>query len=177
VLKAVFRAGRYFRVFKPDWTNPLDTRPSLGHGGRWNGPGVFGALYLAKTIAVAAANARRQHRGRAIGLFDLKPGRRPHLLTVTVPHSLHLDVVSQNGVRALKLPANFPWQIDHATCQAIGLKAYHEPRLRGIAARSAAECSAADWLGEELAWFDRSPALREVERQTFARWYPDVYPQ
>lgn len=175
-MKALSRSGHYYRVFKPGWGNPLDTRPSFTRGGRWNAAGEFGVIYLNKTLDVAAANARKQHLGRAIGLFDLKADRRPHLLTVSVPRSLHLDVVSREGVSALRLPANYPWHVDHDRCQPIGLRAYNEVRLRGIAARSAAECTAKDWIGEELAWFDRSPALREIERRSFSKWYPDVYP-
>ncbi len=40
-------------------------------------PGEFGALYLNATVRVAAANARAQHSGRAIKLFDLLPEARP----------------------------------------------------------------------------------------------------
>ncbi len=175
-MKAVTRGGHYYRVFKPGWGNPLDTKPSFEHGGRWNPSGEFGVLYLSQTLAVAAANARRQHLGRAISLFDLKPERRPHLLTVDVPRSLNLDVVTREGLSALKLPASYPWHIERERCHPIGKRAYAEHRLRGIAARSAAECMRTQWLGEELAWFDLSPRVIEVERRSFARWYPDVYP-
>jgi RES domain-containing protein len=175
-LKALSRGGHYFRVFKPDWDDPLDTKPNRERGGRWNAPGTFGALYLNATPAVAAANARRQHAGRAIGLFDLRPERRPSLLTVDVPRGLHADVVTIDGIKMLRLPANYPWNVDHERCRPIGKRAYAEARLRGVACRSAAECTATEWLGEELAWFDRSKKLDAVERRAFTKWYPDPYP-
>ena len=175
-MKAISRRGRYFRVFKPGWSDPLDTTPNRERGGRWNAAWSFGALYLNATLAVAAANARRQHIGRAIGLFDLRPERRPSLLTVEVPGSLHLDVITPAGVKALHLPAHYPWNIGHDRTRPIGKRAYAQIRLRGIACRSAAECTASEWIGEELAWFDRSPKLAEVARQPFAAWYPDPHP-
>ncbi|HTU68842.1 MAG TPA: hypothetical protein VMF11_00860 [Candidatus Baltobacteraceae bacterium] len=175
-MKAIVRSGDYFRVFKPGWSDPLDPSYSLERGGRWNAPHTFGVLYLNATYAVAAANARRRHAGRAIGLFDLKPDRRPHLLTLDVPRSLALDVVTDAGIAALDLPANYPWRVAHARCRPIGKNAYAQRRLRGIACRSAAECTATDWIGEELAWFDRSPLLVERSRRSFEQWYPDPHP-
>lgn len=175
-MKSISRRGHYFRVFKPQWDDPLDMEPNREHGGRWNAPGSFGALYLNATLAVAAANARRQHAERAIGLFDLRPERRPWLLTVDVPKSLHLDVVTPKGIDALGLPVNYPWHVPHSRCRPIGKRAYSEQRLRGIACRSAAECTATEWIGEELAWFDRSKTLSEVDRRAFSKWYPDPFP-
>ncbi|MGC1381803.1 MAG: RES domain-containing protein [Candidatus Baltobacteraceae bacterium] len=173
----ITRGGTYFRVFKPDWDDPLDTSFSREIGGRWNAPGLFGALYLNATRTVAAANARAQHRGRAIGLLDLRPERRPRLLQVHVPRCTVLDAVRPEGLRAVNLPANYPWRVGPERCRPIGLRAYRRGDLRGIASRSAAECSATDWLGEELAWFDKSPSLRESgPRRDFELWYPDAIP-
>jgi hypothetical protein len=176
-MQAATRAGTYFRVYKPDWTNPLDNTFSKTVGGRWNAPGTFGVLSLNSTLIVAAANARRQHRGRAIGLFDLRPERRPWLLQVKVPKSTVLDLVSEQGVRGLRLPEHFPWGVARDRCQPIGLRAYRSGHFQGIASRSAAECSPHHWVGEELSWFDSSPPLRENgPRRPFERWYPDVTP-
>ncbi len=175
-MKAILRGGHYHRVYKPDWQDPLDTQPDRERGGRWNAPRSFGLLYLNATLVVAAANARTHHAGRAIGLFDLKPERRPHLLTLDVPRSLQLDVVTSEGLSALGLPGTYPWRVAHSRCRPIGKLAYKEQRLGGIASRSAAECSPTEWLGEELAWFDRSPALAVIATQSFAAWYPDVQP-
>jgi len=171
------RSGTYYRAFKPEWPDPLATTPSRLQGGRWNPPGEFGVLYLNRTIEVAAANVRARHIGRAIGLFDLQPERRPHLLQVHIPRSTCLDLVSPSGVAALGLPATYPFAVGHETCRPIGRRAYATGRFRGIACRSAAECTSKDWLGEELAWFDTAPSPQENDaRRPFATWYPDVAP-
>jgi RES domain-containing protein len=176
-VKSTRREGDYYRVFKPDWADPLDTAPSKQHGGRWNPAGAFGVLYLNATLDVAAANARAQHVGRAIGLFDLRPERRPHLLQVAVPRSECLDVVTPDGIEALRLPPHFPHAVAHARCQKIGRRAYVSKAYQAIACRSAAECGPKDWIGEELAWFDAAPALSEnAPRRDFAAWYPDSIP-
>lgn len=176
-MRGTSRGGTYFRVFKSDWSDPLDTSFSKMLGGRWNPPGTFGVLSLNRSIIVAAANARAQHLGRAIGFFDLRPERRPSLLQVHVPECVVLDVASEAGLSAVRLPASFPWNVPHSRCQPIGLRAYHAGRFRAIASRSAAECAPQEWLGEELSWFESSPALRENgARRTFAQWYPDVTP-
>ncbi|MBV8530613.1 MAG: RES domain-containing protein [Candidatus Eremiobacteraeota bacterium] len=176
-MRRITRGGTYLRVFKPDWNDPLDPNFSKTAGGRWNAPGAFGVVSLNATLVVAAGNARIQHRGRAIGLFDLRPARRPSLLQVHVPNSMTLDVISDRGIRDLRLPAQFPWNVPHERCRAIGLQAYRSRGVRGIASRSAAECTPREWLGEELAWFDSSPALHENgPRHSFATWYPDAIP-
>lgn len=177
LVRRIIRSGTYFRVFKPDWNDPLDTSFSKETGGRWNAPGKFGVLSLCASLAVAAANARKQHSARAIRLFDLRPERRPSLLQVNVPNGSVLDVVSEIGVREARLPADYPWNVANERCQPIGFRAYRSGRLRGIASRCAAECAPRQWLGEELSWFDCAPALKESgPRRTFARWYPDVIP-
>ena len=133
-------------------------------------------LYLNRTLEVAAANARWQHRKRAIGLFDLRPERRPILVTVEVPRVGALDVVTAEGLRDLRLPASYPFAAGHARCRPIGRRAY-KGGLPGIACRSAAECFATGWVGEELAWFDRAPGVRERgPRRAFGEWYPDSIP-
>jgi hypothetical protein len=176
-VRSLTRSGTYLRVFKPEWSDPLDTTPSRIHGGRWNPPGGFGALYLCRDRSVAAASARAQHAGRAVGLFDLKPKRRPRLLQVHVPRSVCLDVVSAAGLAELHLPHIFPFDVGHPRCQRIGMRAYRSAAYRGIACRSAAECRPTGWVGEELAWFDSSAALIENgPRQDFATWYPDPIP-
>ncbi len=175
-MQTIERSGVYYRIAKPGWNDPLDTSPSKETGGRWNPPGQFGALYLNRTIEVAAANARWQHRGRAIGLFDLQPDRRPILVATAVPNAHVLDVVTGGGIRALRLPASYPFAVDHSRCQPIGRRAY-KSAIPGVACRSAAECTASSWVGEELAWFDHALPLGEQgPRREFADWYPDSIP-
>lgn len=178
MLREVRGTGTYYRIFKSGWRDPLDPSFSLARGGRWNPPGAFGAVYLCATIEVAAANARAQHAGRAIGLFDLQPSRRPSLLQVHVPDGAVLDVVTDAGVRAAGLPLQYPSGVGHERCRAIGREAYAQPTLNGIACRSAAEAKLGHWIGEELAWFDRAAALHENgPRRAFAHWYPHPFPR
>lgn len=173
---AVSRGGTYFRLYKPGWSDPLDSSFARLHGGRWTPPGEFGALYLNATISVAAANARHQHARRAIQLFDLRPEKRPSLLDVVVPTSLVADVVSPEGIAGLALPSSYPLGVDYAQCWPVARAAYAEARLAGIACRSNAECTAAHCVGEELAWFDRSKLPRKRRRRDFAHWYPGPHP-
>ena len=172
----VDRAGTYYRVFKPDWSDPLDASFAKTFGGRWTPRGELGAVYLNATIEVSAANARLQHRRRAIGLFDLRPEKRPSLLDVRVPRHLVGDVVTSAGIAAAGLPSDYPIGVSHASCWAAARAAYADTRLAGIACRSAAECTATYCAGEELAWFDRAKPVARIQERTFARWYPGPYP-
>jgi RES domain-containing protein len=174
-LPSVNRSGRYFRVCKPEWVNCGDMSFSKSAGGRWNPPGDFGALYLNATVRVAAAQARHQHEGRAIALFDLRPERRPILASFDVPPVTVIDVVAQEALRALGLPSTYPVDVGWGPCRQIARTAYHSG-LAGVAARSAAEARVNDVVGEELAYFDSQPTLVEIERKTFAEWYPDPHP-
>jgi hypothetical protein len=83
--------------------------------------------------------------------------------------------VTADAIRSLGLPATYPVDVAWAPCQQIARTAYHSG-LAGIAARSAAEARANDFVGEELAYFDSQPVLNELERRTFAEWYPDPHP-
>lgn len=170
---ATARGGAYFRVCKPDWIDCGDTSYSKAAGGRWNPPGQFGALYLNATLQVAAAQARQQHAGRAVGLFDLRPDRRPDLAVFEVPRLVVIDAVTPAGVRALGLPARYPIGVPWPRCQSIGRGAYGD--LAGVAARSAAEARPERSVGEELAVFD-TLRLLAVRREPFWAWYPDPIP-
>ncbi len=138
-------------------------------------PNEFGALYLNKTVRLAAAQARHQHAGRAITLFDLQPHRLPVLATFDVPTIDVVDASSAEGLAALELQADYPVGVGWKTCQLIARRAYRES-FAGVAARSAAEARVADVVGEELARFDSQPPLEPLELRPFENWYPDPYP-
>jgi RES domain-containing protein len=175
-LMHVARSGAYYRVCKPGWADCADTSYAKANGARWNPRGAFGALYLCATIEVAAANARSQHSGRAISLFSLRPERRPSLQRFDVASARFVDVVSAQGVAAAGLPPEFPQSVGWSRCQPIAASAY-EAGERGIACRSAAECSDKGWLGEELAVFDSAPQPKPVGKaRAFRDWYPDLMP-
>ena len=175
-LLRVTRSGAYFRVCKPDWQDCGDTSYAKANGARWNPRGAFGALYLCATVEVAAANGRNQHSGRAIGLFSLRPERRPQLQRFDVAAERFADIVSVKGVEAAGLPPEFPYNVGWSRCQPVG-QAAHDAGLPGIACRSAAECTRTSWLGEELAVFDSAPRPKAVGKpKRFAEWYPDLVP-
>ncbi len=168
------RGGEYYRVVAPDWSNPLDTSYAKAAGGRWNPPGEFGALYLNATLRVAAGNARAQHAGRAIKLFDLVPDARPELVTVVVPSIDVVDASSPGGVAALGFAPDFPYGVPWEPCQVIA-RAAHAAGIAGVAARSNAEATAVEVVGEELAAFEGVHVVERVRRH-FTEWYPDPIP-
>jgi hypothetical protein len=175
-VKLLSRGGRYYRVVNPHWVDPLDPSYSKIFGGRWTPQGEFGALYLCATVDVAAANARWQHRYRAIKLFDLRPEARPSLVMVNVPENPFLDVVTAAGVAALRLPRAYPFGVPRERCWPIARRAYAQ-RIPGIACRSNAEADTTSWIGEELALFDYTLPVRRVGKiKPFAAWYPDAIP-
>ena len=174
-LKTVLRSGRYFRVVDPDWSDPADTTFSRAAGGRWNPPATFGALYLNSNESVAAANARARHAKRAIQLFDLLPEFRPQLVTFTISDIDVLDALTSLGIADIGFAESFPFGVSWDACQSVALQA-HEAGLRGVAARSAAECTATFFHGEELALFDDSTLPLPTIRRAFADWYPDPIP-
>jgi RES domain-containing protein len=168
--------GVYFRVCKPDWLDCTDISYGKMFGGRWNPPGAFGALYLNRTIEVAAAQARQMFRSGEATVFDLRPERRPQLLEIDITECVVLDAVTDEGLASVGLPSAYPYRVDHVFCQRIGARAHAEPGISGIACRSASACSGpAHFVGEELALFDRAMAFgRPADRpRPFADWYPD----
>jgi hypothetical protein len=175
----VVRHGRYYRVCDPRWNDCMDTSFSKAHGGRWNPRGEFGALYLCRTLAVAAANARQNFAFEIHTLLDLKPEFRPAVLELIIPsmpERAFVDAVTDAGLVAAGLPETYPFarnaKVTHAMCRKIGTAAYANAE-RGIACRSAAEAAESSWLGEELALFDRSVGIaRRGRRRGFSDWYP-----
>jgi hypothetical protein len=88
----------------------------------------------------------------------------------------YVDIVTANGVAAAGLPSEYPHGVGWSRCQPIGA-ATHAAGEIGIACRSAAECSATAWLGEELAIFDSATQpKRSGGPRAFADWYPDLIP-
>lgn len=170
--RRVRRGGEYLRVANPTWSDPFDSAFSQRAGGRWNPPGSFGALYLNRDIRTASANARRfvAEQG-GFSLFDLKPERRPVAVCCTVSPRLLANVVTETGLGAVGLPAEYPWQVGWDRCQPIGvgLRAAGEV---GIAARSAAECARpGQWVGEEVVLFEPVREVRRGRVLGFDQWY------
>jgi RES domain-containing protein len=175
VRRTVRRGGPYYRVVAPEWIDPADTTYSKQRGGRWNPAGEFGALYLNATTQVAAANARAQHSGHAIKLFDLLPEARPELVTFEVPMVDVVDACTPIGIAALGFAENFPYGVTWPPCQAIGRET-HMNALAGVAARSNAEATGTASVGEELALFEEVAVGPSRARRRFDEWYPDPIP-
>jgi len=176
-LPTATRGGPYYRVYNPAWIDPPDnTSHSKGAGGRWNPQGAFGALYLNATVLVAAAQARFQHKDRAIKLFDLQPHARPMLATFDVDETVVVDAVDPAAVRALRLPVSFPFGVDHEPCRKIAQRA-NAAGIAGVATRSNAEATRTTTVGEELALFDTHPLPKQIgQGVAFADWYPAPIP-
>lgn len=169
-MRRVERGGPYYRVCKPEWSDCGDTGFSL-RGGRWNPPGEYPVLYLNRTVRMAALQAVENFRGEAHSLFDLRPERRPHLQSFTVPRADYVDAVTDAGVLALGLPAGYPDGAGWERCQPIG-RAAQAAGERGIACRTAC-AGGADPDHEELALFDRDGApAAPGPRRPFAEWFP-----
>jgi RES domain-containing protein len=175
VRRTVRRGGPYYRVVAPEWIDPADTAYSKQRGGRWNPAGEFGARYLNATIQVAVANARAQHSGRAIKLFDLLPEARPELVTFEVLMVDVVDACTPVGIAALGFAENFPYGVTWPRCQEIGREA-HGYALAGVAARSNGEVTETASIGEELALFEEVVVGAPRARRRFYEWYADPIP-
>lgn len=170
-MRRIPRGGSYYRVCKPGWADCTDSSFSQVHGGWWNAPGAHRVLYLNRTVRMAALQAMENFRGEAHSLFDLRPDRRPRLQAFDVPQDEYVDAVTDEGLAALGLPAEYPEGVEWNQCQPIGQVAYDagEP---GIACRTACR-GGGDPDHEELAWFDRDGISAPVgERLAFDRWFP-----
>jgi len=176
----VRRSGLYHRVCDPEWSDCTDTSFSKDFGGRWNEAGRFGVLYLCRTLTVAAANARKNFDGEIHSLYDLKPEFRPVLVDFSLgrsPGHRFVDAVSKSGLAELGLPSSYPLgangtMVPRSRCRPIGFAAYDAGEA-GIACRSAAEAADGNWIGEELALFDRASGFAvQGKRHRFAEWYP-----
>lgn len=169
------RGGGFYRVADPTWDDPLDPSFAAAVGGRWNPPASFPTLYLCATRRLARANVARKFVGLPYGPEDLDPAAAPMLVETVIGWTSVVDVVTDDGCRAVGLPATYPLDatgatIDQPACQPIGaeLQAAGEP---GLAVRSAAPAMTP--TDEEVVWFrfDRDPPVRGTS-WPFLEWYP-----
>lgn len=164
----------WLRVADESWDDPLDPSFAQRHGGRWNPPGSFPALYLNEDLDTARAQIERMLAGSPVDSEDLDA---PYILvTVALPRSQRAaDAINDEGLARLGLPTTYPLDdgavVPRETCQPIGV-AVRFAGLRGVHARSAAT---GDGSGRELAWFparSSSKARRiEVDRPFDDWWY------
>ena len=173
--RTIRRGGAYNRLAEPGWADPLDTRYSREHGGRWNPPGAFGCLYLNRDLRVARLQVQHKLRGQPYGVEDLDPDEQHDLVQVQVDERSWLDCVTAAGLEAVRLPSAYPRHangrpVRHETCRPVGRGAY-DARRPGIACRSAAHGAGA--TDEELAVFDAvaGEAVRITGREAFSEWF------
>ncbi|MCL1600104.1 MAG: RES family NAD+ phosphorylase [Actinomycetia bacterium] len=147
----------WLRVADETWEDPLDPTYAQIHGGRWNPPSSYAALYLNEDIDTARAQIRQMLSGSPVRPEDLDRGYV--LVTATIPSRQEVaDGITRVGLGSLGLPNTYPLtssghSIPHEVCQPIGSDVM-QLGLRGVHARSAAT---RDGSGRELAWF---PARR-----------------
>jgi hypothetical protein len=168
------RGGAYNRLAEPAWADPLDVGFARERGGRWNGPGSFGVLYLNRSVALARAQARHKLAGQPYGVEDLDESEQHDLVEVEVPDGDYLDCVTGAGLEAVGLPAGYPSHpdgraVEHAECRPVAEAARDDGRP-GVACRSAA--AGAPVGDEELAVFDTAVGgVVMTGRLAFAAWY------
>ena len=167
------RGGRYLRVADLAWDDPLDGSYAQHRGGRWNPPGSFPVVYLARSLATARANVYRLLVDQPYGPEDLDPTTAPVLVATDVPTDTYVDALTARGLASLGLPRSYPLDPSGATvprerCEAIGQSAW-EAGEPGVACRNAAPTTPA--RGEELAWFERRGRLRVDSIDRFEQWF------
>ena len=68
-------SGTFFRALLAAFAaDPLSTEGSLRHGGRYNPPGAFGALYCGESPEVCAAEVRKRAAGQPTHPYRLARG-------------------------------------------------------------------------------------------------------
>lgn len=98
------------------------------------------------------------------------------LATFDVAATVVVNAVDPSGVRALRLPAHFPFEVAHEPCRKIALRA-NAAGIAGVASRSNAEATRTTTVGEELALFDTHPLPKQVgPGAAFDDWYPAAIP-
>jgi RES domain len=90
-LPTVEKGGSWYRVADPDWVDPLDGSYSRAHGGRWNAPGSFDVLYLARDYHCARTYVLHKLDGLPYGPEDLRDDTAPQLVAVEVPPGTYAD--------------------------------------------------------------------------------------
>lgn len=166
---------RWWRVARHDWADPLDPTFARDHGGRWNPPGSFPALYFNEDQVTARLNLRVFIAGWPYEAEDLRDDTGPLLVATLLPRRQRVaDVHTPAGVRAVGLPASYPLDdrghlVAHEQCQHIGVIAKSQG-LRGIRCRSAPAPMGA---GRELAWFPATTRSRArlIETLQFTDWF------
>jgi hypothetical protein len=174
-LATIEKGGTWYRVADPDWVDPLDGSYSRAHGGRWNAPGSFDVLYLARDHHCARTYVLHKLEGLPYGPEDLKDDTAPQLVVIEVPDGLYADAISDDGLLQCGLPPSYPLDasgqpVPWDLCQPVGQRANDEG-LDGVACRSASRKAAN--TDEELAHIPRASRapLRAGTTKSFSDWF------
>ena len=167
------RSGAYYRVADPDWPDPLDGRPGMASGGRWNPPESFPVVYLNRSVSLACLFVVHKLRDQPYGPEDLDADSGPILVDVDLSSESFVDVVTDAGCDAVGLPTSYPVDasgdvIAHQACWPVGQEAWKQGEP-GIACRSATR--GASLSDEELAWFQRGRGLQADGVERFVDWF------
>lgn len=138
-------SGPFYRSATPRYAGSADLLSGFGarkHGGRWNPPGAFSAVYGSSSPETAVAEALATFRHYGISIADAMPrvivaleAKLDAVLDLTDPRTRSLLKVSRRALR------EEPWRERQeagieALTQAIG-RAAHEAGFDGLQAPSA----------------------------------------
>ena len=105
----------WWRIADPGWVDPLDSSFAQRHGGRWNPPGSFPALYLNEDLVTAHLNLRTFIARWPYEPEDLRDDTGPLLVGCVLPRrQVVCEAHSPAGVRAADLPETYPFGEDGA---------------------------------------------------------------
>lgn len=157
----------------PSWPRPLDGRYAAARGGSWNAPGSFPVVYLFGSVALARSFVLAKHDGAPYSVLDMQEDARPILIETDVETVRFVDIVTDRGCAAARLPTTYPRdengdEVGWERCRPIGHAAWGQGEP-GIARRSAT--ARPGDVGEELAWFQRSSRLTAAGRRRFDEWF------
>jgi hypothetical protein len=86
-------------------------------------------VYLSRDLVVARANVARKYAGRPYGPQFFNPDSAPVLIETSVVDEDYVDILTDDGCRAVGLPASYPRDtngtpVAHDRCQPIGALAW-----------------------------------------------------
>jgi RES domain-containing protein len=124
--------GFAYRVTTLDYPRPRDILMGQGsflHGGRWNAPGSFRAVYGSTTDVVAVQESRANAEYAGIPL----PFKRPRLLVVVeLALGRVLDLTSPEALRAMSVTADELRAEDWRKVQADGFESFTQSLGRAV---------------------------------------------
>ena len=141
--------------------DPLSGEGARLHGGRFNPPGSFPALYLCQSRPCAVAELRRLGERQAIRIEGLLPRTLYHY---DIALDRVLDLTDNDVRRQVGLDLDVLTGPDWTTCQDLG------STLHSLGAQAVSSPSAAG-VGDVLAVFVQRLGLSHVEPRLVEEWH------